>query len=121
MNVSTVARDPLKYVLLRDEIWFALADWLKAGGVFPPDAKLEAELVAPTYKFDPRLRLKVESKDDIKKRLKRSPDRADGLGLAVFSPPRPTTVDADLELLRRPARMTRVARPMTDGWEDDDD
>jgi len=122
VNVATSARDPQKYVLLRDEIWFALSDWLKAGGVTPPDAKLEAELVAPTYKFDPRLRLKVESKDDIKKRLKRSPDRADALGLAVFAPPRVAVDDEATRLLKKPGRLAHVASALTDdGWEDDDE
>lgn len=73
-----------EYVRLRDELWFGVRDWLAAGGALPPDSKLEGELVAPTYTLDPKNRLKVESKDDIKKRLKRSPDRADALALAVY-------------------------------------
>lgn len=75
------------YALLRDQLWFATRDWLKAGGKMPSDTRLETELVAPTYSFDPRGRLKVESKDAIRKRLNRSPDRADALALAVYEPP----------------------------------
>lgn len=75
------------YALLRDQLWFALRDWLAGGGAIPTDAKLEAELVAPTYSFDVRGRIKVEPKDKLKERLLRSPDRADGLALAVYTPP----------------------------------
>jgi hypothetical protein len=69
--------------LLRDQLWFGLQQWLKDGGTIPQDPKLEAELVAPTYAFDVRGRIKVEPKEKIKERLRRSPDRADALALAV--------------------------------------
>jgi len=75
-----------RFAQLRDQMWFGLADWLKDGGAIPDDPKLEAELVAPTYTFDMRGRIKVDTKDKMKERLGRSPDRADGLGLAVVSP-----------------------------------
>lgn len=72
------------YHLLRDQLWFGIADWLKEGGAIPEDPKLHSELVAPVYRFDVQGRRKVESKDDIKKRLKRSPDRADALALSIL-------------------------------------
>jgi phage terminase large subunit len=75
------------YHRLRDQLWFACRDWLQEGGALPEDPKLEAELVAPVYDFDTQGRYRVSSKDDIKKQLGRSPDRADALCLAVYSPP----------------------------------
>jgi phage terminase large subunit len=75
------------YSKLRDQLWFALRDWFKEGGQLHPDSHLEGELVAPLYTFDTQGRAKVESKDDMKKRLGRSPDRADALALAVYEPP----------------------------------
>jgi phage terminase large subunit len=84
--VSSRATAP-GYSLLRDQLWFALRDWLKGGGQLPADSQLEGELVAPLYTFDTQGRSKVESKDDLKKRLGRSPDRADALALAVYNPP----------------------------------
>lgn len=74
------------YHRLRDQLWFALGDWLRAGGCIEDDPRLLSELVAPTYGFDVRGRIQVESKDEIKKRLGRSPDRADGLALAIYEP-----------------------------------
>lgn len=73
------------YVRCRDELWFGLAKWLKSGGAISPhDKVLIGELKAPTYKVDEKGRQKVESKEDLKKRLRRSPDRADALALAVW-------------------------------------
>lgn len=85
VNVATKSDVPHEHPLLRDQLWFALADWLKEGGAILKDPKLEGELVAPTYKFDERGRRKVESKVDIKSRLGRSPDRADALALAIYN------------------------------------
>ena len=76
-----------EYINLRAQLWFDLADWLKDGGVIPTDSRLEGDLLAPKYDFCERTgRRKVESKKEMKKRLKRSPDRADAVALAVFRP-----------------------------------
>jgi phage terminase large subunit len=72
------------YYRLRDQLWFAIRDWLAGGGAFADDARLLSELVAPEYGFDTQNRTKVESKDDTKRKLKRSPDRADALALSIF-------------------------------------
>lgn len=73
------------FAKLRDQLWFACRDWLQEGGSIGEDPRLFSELVAPTYSFDAQGRQKVESKDEIKKRLRRSPDRADALCLAVYA------------------------------------
>lgn len=83
VNVSETADDEEKYSNLRTQLWFGLADWLTSAAM-PPDDRTEDELRAPVYGFDSRGRRKVESKDEIKKRLHRSPDRADALALAVY-------------------------------------
>ena len=69
---------------LRDQLWFAIKDWLMEGGSFEDDPRLLSELVAPDYGFDTQGRTKVESKDETKKKLKRSPDRADALALSIY-------------------------------------
>jgi phage terminase large subunit len=75
------------YHRMRDQLWFALASWLREGGAIEDDPRLLSELVAPTYGFDVQGRAQVESKDEIKLRLGRSPDRADALALSIFEPP----------------------------------
>jgi hypothetical protein len=77
---------------LRDQLWFAIGDWLKEGGTYEADDKLDQELVAPTYGFDAQGRRKVSSKDEMRKIIGRSPDRADALGLCVYEPPAPARV-----------------------------
>ncbi len=70
---------------LRAEMHFAAADWI-ATGALPPDAELRSELLAIRYSFHRLGPLKVEEKDEIKKRIGRSPDRSDALTLAVHDP-----------------------------------
>jgi len=67
VNVANAATIE-EYALLRDQLWFGLQKWLKDGGTIPSDPKLEAELMAPTYAFDVRGRIKVEPKEKIKER-----------------------------------------------------
>jgi phage terminase large subunit len=85
INSSERAEDSERYFNVRTEMWFQMRDWLRAGGKLPEGvAKLESELVAPQFEFDGAGRYKVEGKKEIKKRLKRSPDRADGLALSIY-------------------------------------
>lgn len=62
----------------RSEAWFAFADELDALSL-DGDEQLLADLVAPTYRLDSRGRRVVEAKEETKKRLGRSPDRADAV------------------------------------------
>lgn len=57
----------------------------------PPDPELKADLTAPTWKLTPR-GIQVESKDDIIKRLMRSPDKGDSLVYAAARTPRAMTI-----------------------------
>jgi hypothetical protein len=72
----------------RSALWFGLADEAGRGNVSfarLPEAvrsDLRRELLAPTYRLDTRGRRVVETKDETKERLGRSPDNADGLNLA---------------------------------------
>jgi hypothetical protein len=93
INVAEKAFDEDKYINRRSEIWFAGKKWLLGGGSIPNDTRLKAELVAPVYTLDERGRYVVEKKDAIKKRLKRSPDRADAFLLSLPEPP--VVVDDD--------------------------
>lgn len=81
------------YSRLRDEAWSHLRDWLRGGGAIPNDKRLVSDLVAPTYTFDVKGRMKVESKLDMRKRIGRSTDDADALALAVYQPHRPSTYE----------------------------
>ena len=70
---------------VRDAMWLNLAGWLREGGAVPEDAKLAKELHVPELlREEQRGRDKVTSKDDMKRQLGRSPDRADAVALSVW-------------------------------------
>lgn len=78
-GMSAVAET--QFLNRRCEMWWKMADWIRAGGCIADDSELRADLVAPTYVFTADNRLQLESKKDIKKRLGRSTDKADALCL----------------------------------------
>lgn len=70
----------------RTEIWAALREALKSGLQIPDDQRLKFELLAPLYDFNSKNQIKLESKDDMKKRGIASPDIADALALTYAMP-----------------------------------
>lgn len=72
------------YPRVRDELWANLLEWLRAGGGILEDAKLAKELHAPSWEAVPGNKVKATAKSDLRRMLDRSPDRADGLTLAVW-------------------------------------
>ena len=72
------------YVNLRAQLWFAMADWFAAKDCKIPasDETLISELVAPRYEHLSNGKIKIESKEDMKrKRGLPSPDAADAFML----------------------------------------
>lgn len=78
----------VRYANKRAEMWFKMAEWIKGGGALPKIPALIAELTTPTYSFKGDQFL-IEPKEDIKKRLGRSPDLADALALTFAYPVSP--------------------------------
>ena len=78
---------------VRSEAWWNLREMLdpESGDevALPPDDKLTGELTAPTYREVSGARLKVESKDEIRKRIGRSTDRADAVMQVLNYPEKP--------------------------------
>ncbi len=81
VNAGSTADSPHVYFNKRAEMWARMKDALKAGMEIPKDSELADDLVAPEYGFDPKLRIQLEKKDDMKKRGLSSPDCADSLSL----------------------------------------
>ncbi len=101
---------------LRDFMWEQMKQWLLQGAI-DTDAQLEADLSAPVLVSDLKQRIKLESKDDMKKRLKRlgkegkSPDDADALALTFAMPvirPKPVSV--------QPPQVGWLERSGDGGW-----
>jgi hypothetical protein len=81
INFGGKASDPNAYVNKRSEMWDEMAKWFAQGGGIPNNSELKCDLVTPTYKFDAANRFALESKDDMRKRINRSPDLGDALAL----------------------------------------
>lgn len=76
-----------EFQMIRDQLWWAVREWLRTdpGAMLPPDNLLLEELKAPTYRVKPtNSKLVVTDKDEFRKRILRSPDRADALCLTFF-------------------------------------
>lgn len=83
INVGeAAATSPDRYMRMRDELWWKLREWFEARACrIPRDDALIAELVGPKYKLESSGKIKIESKDDMKKRGLKSPNKADALCL----------------------------------------
>ncbi len=70
----------LTFVNLRSQMWWHAAEKFKAGEIYIPeeDEELQSQLATPRYTIT-RQGIAVETKDEIKKRIKVSPDRADAV------------------------------------------
>ncbi len=77
-----------QYVNKRAEMWFEMADWVRAGAAIPDRGDLKQDLAAPVYSYDAQGRKQLESKDEIKKRGLPSPDLGDALALTFAFPVR---------------------------------
>ena len=76
-----------QYAIRRDEMWGEMQKWFAdQPNKIPNDDALESDLCAPQYSYDSSRRLKLERKEDMKKRGIRSPDAADALALTFAVP-----------------------------------
>lgn len=102
-------REPLIYDRTRDEVFANLEKWFREGGAIPTDTKLSAELAEFQWVTNVQGRTKITPKDEIKKVLQRSPDRADAVSLAAWG----QAISANEVVTRERKRGRRV--------EDDDE
>jgi hypothetical protein len=83
ISVSETASLKNKFNRLRDELFWSAREWFEARDVkIPSDDTLIAELTGIRYKYLSTGKLKVESKDEMKRRGQRSPDVADAFVLS---------------------------------------
>lgn len=87
VNSSESPIDGKKYTNKRAEMWGETKDWLvKQPAQVPDSDELQADLTQIRYSYDSNNALKMERKEDMKKRGFRSPDMADSLGLTFAKP-----------------------------------
>jgi hypothetical protein len=81
-----------RYLNKRAEMYGRLREWLRKGGCIPKDRPgsenkgLAAQLTSATYTFQGDVKLQLESKKDIRRRLGLSPDEADALAITFAYP-----------------------------------
>ena len=86
VNVAEAPSTKKNYLNLRAELWFSIKDWLAQRDCrLPNNDELASELAAPQYKYTSSGKIKIESKDEMRKRGIKSPDRADALALTMAS------------------------------------
>lgn len=91
INVAERAQDPTRFINLRAELWWEVGRDLskdEAWDLAAVDDGVISQLVAPKYSVARGGRIQVEAKDDVRRRIGRSPDDADALLLAFYRPPR---------------------------------
>lgn len=88
----------------RSEMWQSIKRWLKEGGALPADQGLRDELLS--IEAVPRLdgKLQMESKDHMKRRGQKSPNRADALALTFAFPVSPKMRAEDGSVIDRSGR-----------------
>lgn len=73
---------------LRDQLWLDMKAWLESGQAkLPDDRGLVEELVSVQYSFMSNGKLKMESKQEMKRRGVRSPNKADAVALTFAEDP----------------------------------
>lgn len=82
---ASQANNPQKFFNMRAQILWDAAQWVKGGGALPPDKELKEEMTTVTYSFKGN-RILMEPKESVKKRLGRSPDKFDSLGVTFAFP-----------------------------------
>jgi hypothetical protein len=72
----------------RSEMWMRSKAWLadEGGADIPDEDSLQADAIAPAYRYDARQFIVLESKEDIRKRGLRSPDGWDAVALTFAEP-----------------------------------
>lgn len=93
-----------RFTNLRAYLFWCVRDWLnpknETGAMLPPDSQFVEEATEIRWRFRSDGRIIIEPKEDIKKRLGRSPDRFDALA-NTFYPVKPNRGQIDLGRLSR--------------------
>ena len=87
INFARSAIEKTRFVNLRSQCWWYLREALRNSKLqLLRDPQLDADLSTPKYWYDLHGRVQLESKDELRKRLGRSPDSADALALTFAQP-----------------------------------
>lgn len=87
VNAGVKAMQPNRFLNRRAEMMWLANEWLKEGGMIPPDKELRMDLTSPEYGFSDRtMKVQIEGKDEMRARGLPSPDVGDTLAMSFFIP-----------------------------------
>lgn len=86
VQFGSKASDEALAINKRAEMWWNMREWFVDGGDIPDDETLHRHICAPNYRYDAHRRIVLEPKEEIKRRLKFSPDGGDALALTFAAP-----------------------------------
>ena len=93
VEAGRAADEPTQYINKRAEMAGRCKEWFEEYPNRIPDSdELARDLLAPGYKHDSNQRLKIETKDEMRKRGVRSPDLGDALHLTFAYLVQPTAL-----------------------------
>lgn len=104
VNVGMKSSQPKRFLNLRAELWWSIGRELSQDAKWnlaAVDDQTAADLTAPKYHLTNKGLTQIESKDDVRKRIGRSPDDADALLLAYYRG------GVKRAVLHRPANLDR--------------
>lgn len=86
VNVGQRSSQPKRWMNLRAELWWTAREGVQETrwDLTDIDDQTAADLTAPRYHLTSRGLIQIESKDEVRKRIGRSPDDADALLLAFY-------------------------------------
>lgn len=109
----------LQFVNIRTEMYWALREALDPVNgdniLLPDDNDLLTELAAIHWSPKGKGLIAVEPKDDIKKRLGRSPDKADALAMAFIEPPDGVPIATGANAAERSDMLNAILKRIADG------
>lgn len=98
VNVSESPSNNERFINLRAELWWRMREWFEQRrGKLCENEELVGELTTVRYEFTSNGKIKIESKEDMKRRSVSSPDLADAFMMTFAAP----LVSKDKSRLRR--------------------
>ncbi len=87
VSYSKRARQHRRFANTRAELWWRVREALQKHELWlPDDDMLAGDLTAPKFSYDELGRVLIEAKDEIRKRIGRSPDAGDAVALTFAAP-----------------------------------
>ncbi len=120
VSFSKRARQNRRFANVRAELWWRIREALQRHELnLPDDDMLAGDLTAPKFSYDDLGRVLIEDKDDIRKRIGRSPDAGDAVAL-TFAAPSLDVVNEDgfdqVELTEMGSRWYMATKPDGSRW-----